>query len=270
MGISGVPPLSGFFTKDLILVQAYMHSRELFLLAALTSGLTAFYIFRVCFIIFHGTPRNPEKFSGSSESPSVMLIPMACLGFLSFFSGMFLTNGAIFDKLLSLGNYGSRTAVAPSHAPHTQIAVFSVAIAAAGLYAAYRLYIRSPGLTSGMRNALAPLVRALDLGFGLDALYLRLVDASDAVSRVLSRFDHHIIDQSFVDGFGVLTRVFSRLGDLYDRFFIDEICVDGVGATTKRLGRLIAKAQSGFVQNYLLYVAVAAALFSILVVTTHY
>jgi NADH-quinone oxidoreductase subunit L len=86
LAISGVPFLSGFFSKDEILLAAWQHGNYgLFWLAVAAAFFTAFYMFRLYFLVFTGKPRGDQK--GVHESPSVMTIPMMVLGVLAVVAG---------------------------------------------------------------------------------------------------------------------------------------------------------------------------------------
>lgn len=91
LAISGVPLLSGFYSKDAILGAALafgmLDGHFLpFLLAILAAGLTAFYMFRMVFLTFAGEPRDRHKWEHAHESPRVMTGPLVLLAFLSVVS----------------------------------------------------------------------------------------------------------------------------------------------------------------------------------------
>src|SRR5262249_15117890 len=67
--IAGLPPLSGWYSKDLILEKVYEHSPVMFALLAFTALLTAFYMFRLIFLTFTGLDRDHEKYHHAHESP---------------------------------------------------------------------------------------------------------------------------------------------------------------------------------------------------------
>ena len=87
----GLPPFSGFFSKDAILALAYEKNRAIFWLALFTAFLTAFYMLRLVVVVFFGKPRS-ENAQRGHESPAVMVIPLlilsipAALGGFSFFA----------------------------------------------------------------------------------------------------------------------------------------------------------------------------------------
>jgi NADH-quinone oxidoreductase subunit L len=88
LAISGIPPLSGFFSKDEILIAVYQSSPIMWLLALTGALLTAFYIFRLLFLVFSGTFRgSEEQMKHAHESPSVMTVPLMILAVLAAFGG---------------------------------------------------------------------------------------------------------------------------------------------------------------------------------------
>ncbi len=88
LAISGIPPLSGFFSKDEILYKTFLNSGILFYIIILfTAALTAFYMFRLVALTFYGKPRYNENQTHPHESPSTMTIPLIILAFLSAIAG---------------------------------------------------------------------------------------------------------------------------------------------------------------------------------------
>ncbi len=92
LAIAGIPPLSGFFSKDSILLGTYSNGGNLytflFLVGVITSGLTAFYMFRLLFITFHGAFRGTEEQRNHlHESPASMTLPLLILALLSVIGG---------------------------------------------------------------------------------------------------------------------------------------------------------------------------------------
>jgi NADH-quinone oxidoreductase subunit L len=82
----GLPPFSGFFSKDAILVLAYEKDRAIFWLALFTAFLTAFYMLRLVVVVFFGKPRSDRARAGQ-EAPWVMIGPLILLAIPAFASG---------------------------------------------------------------------------------------------------------------------------------------------------------------------------------------
>src|SRR5205823_12125533 len=85
VAISGIPPFSGFFSKDAILAAAFEHSPAIYWIGVITAGITAFYVSRAMFMTFFGEPRGHHH---PHESPFVMWGPLAVLGVLSLGGGL--------------------------------------------------------------------------------------------------------------------------------------------------------------------------------------
>jgi len=86
LALSGCPPFSGYYSKDLIIAWAVVKYPFLGWLSVATAGLTAFYMVRLLVVVFLGKPRDDHA-KHAHESPLVMLIPLACLALPSFIAG---------------------------------------------------------------------------------------------------------------------------------------------------------------------------------------
>src|SRR6185369_12563206 len=118
IAIAGIPPFSGFFSKDAILLSAFEKNPVLYGIALFTALLTAFYMFRLLFITFTGKFRGThEQEHHLHESPAAMTIPLVILAILSIVGGfvgipeVFMHGG---DKL---GEFLSPV-IAASHSEH--------------------------------------------------------------------------------------------------------------------------------------------------------
>ncbi len=88
LAIAGIPPLSGFFSKDAILLGAFEHDKFLYIIGVITAALTAFYMFRLLFITFNGSFRGTEEQRQHvHESPAAMTLPLIVLAVLSIIGG---------------------------------------------------------------------------------------------------------------------------------------------------------------------------------------
>jgi len=154
LAISGVPLLSGFFSKDEILLNAFTSpfgSPILWALALLAAILTAFYMFRLLFLTFYGPSRmEPEVEHHAHESPRIMTVPLLLLAFLSIIGGYLgfprvFGGGAWFERFLEPAL--ARSQAADSHLSHSTellLMLSSVAAAGLGIYLAYNFYIAIP------------------------------------------------------------------------------------------------------------------------------
>jgi len=132
LAIAGVPGFSGFYSKDMILAAALEFGMRnpqhmiIFVLALLTAGMTAFYMFRMVIMTFFGEPKDHHKYDHAHESPPNMWIPLVILAILSFafwFKSPLKEKGWLQDlvqKPASVANVAKAPAAdhAPAPAPH--------------------------------------------------------------------------------------------------------------------------------------------------------
>ena len=209
--ISGIPPFSGFFSKDEILAACYESSPLLWFAAVVVSVFTAFYIFRIFYLVFRGSLRiENAKSSHVHESPSVMLVPLVILAFLSIAGGWIgLPEGLgknlidkyfepVFSKALSLGEPASHQSLSTVY---TGMLIVLVLITASILTARYFFVNRSKippedGIKEGV------LERIIRKRFYLDEIYNMLFTKPLGIlSKSLHSFDRLVID-GFVEWVG--------------------------------------------------------------------
>ncbi|MBI2090614.1 MAG: NADH-quinone oxidoreductase subunit L [Deltaproteobacteria bacterium] len=231
LAISGAPLTAGFFSKDLILWQAFAGTRGsmwLWFLAWLTAGLTAFYMFRQFFLVFHGPCRVKESARAHiHESPRVMTMPLVLLAFGAVFAGWvgapeFLW-GSRWDRWLEPVFGG---AVEPAHGEPFQelfLMGLTLAVAAVGFVLAYLGYGRAGRALESLRPA--PGLSLLANKYYVDEIY----------------------DFVFVRP---LTRSAGWLAGSFDPKFIDAI-VNGVADRVRGSSLFWRRLQSGNVQHYL-------------------
>lgn len=150
--IAGIPPLSGFFSKDEILWNAFNQgSWFLWLVGALGAVLTAFYMFRLVILTFEGSPRYDPANVHPHEAPRTMTVPLIVLAVLSAIGGFFgiphsLGGGNLLGQWLEPTFAGAseimRLPTPEVHAIEYVLMFFSVALAAAGIYAAWKVYLK--------------------------------------------------------------------------------------------------------------------------------
>src|SRR5262245_61241881 len=147
-GLAGVPPLSGFFSKDEILASVFHeHQYVLWLLLMFGAFLTAFYTFRVVFLAFFGGPRMSKEVAHHiHESPASMTIPLVILAILTAVAGLVVgipsSEGTAFARFLSpvlpldQGEHSAGVAFS--------LLILSALVAIAGVALAWFVYGRSP------------------------------------------------------------------------------------------------------------------------------
>lgn len=118
-----------------------------------------------------------------------------------------------------------------------------------------------------IRSAFAPLVTVLDNRWYLDAVFLALVALCDRVAALAYWIDDNVVDRVFVDGWGLLMRIFAEASNFFDVTLVDAT-VDGFGGLSNDLGLgLRSLVADGQVQEYLMYAAIAFALSATLILT---
>ncbi|MGD2062950.1 MAG: NADH-quinone oxidoreductase subunit L [Nitrospirota bacterium] len=241
VAIAGVPPLAGFVSKDLILEKTFTHGGvlgyTLWAVGAIAAFMTAFYMFRLIFMTFHGQPRfEPEVAKHLHESPPSMVVPLQVLAIFSIAGGLVgwpaLLGGA---KLFGFGDglihflqpafgHGAEHAEHLSHALELGLMGLSVAIGLAGIALAYAFYIGDPQ-------------RPVRLGRDFPALHGVLLN---------KWFMDELYDVIFVNPVKNGARGLYRV---FDVPIIDGL-VNGVGSLVRATGRGLRPAQTGGVQNY--------------------
>jgi NADH-quinone oxidoreductase subunit L len=201
IAISGLPPFSGFFSKDEILAHAFEYNKVIWAVAVFTAFLTAFYMFRMLFLTFFGTYRGTHHAEEKiHESPSSMTFPLVVLAILSAIGGIIGIPEALGgNHWLShwLAPVIQHQAESPNHATEYMLMAVSVAGVLIAIGVAYVKYVKQnhvPVADEGKRTALAKLSYHK---FYIDELY-------DAVIRkpldALSVFFYRVFDRKIIDG----------------------------------------------------------------------
>jgi NADH-quinone oxidoreductase subunit L len=215
--LAGLPPLSGFWSKDEIL--AVLHGASegprygayfyaIFLLAVATAMLTAFYSFRAYFMTFWGEERFPEEASHHPhEASPVMAWPLGILALAAVVVGFAV--GPATHWFAEYLHHTPELAEAPHPELHVPLMILSGAAAVIGIAAAWVLYVRSPALPSRIAAALGPLYKASLNKLYFDEIYWALVVAPlRLLAWFSSWFDRRVIDP-LVDIIGLVPRFLS-------------------------------------------------------------
>ncbi len=245
LSISGIFPLSGFWSKDEIF-GAVMREGHYFLLivAVLVAGMTSFYMFRLCFLTFTGKPRDQHKYDHSHESPKNMTYPLMVLAFLSIFAGW------VGIPWLHKGYSSFVFFEHPHHeSPVIWLMIISTIVALSGIYLAYLMYYKRSIDPVKVGERFKPIYTFLLNKWYFDELYMgTVIKFVYWFMEVLYRFDVGIIDWfvNFVGRFGLFN---SRLWQTFDVYIIDG-AVNGAGYLTRWISGGLRKIQTGQVQNY--------------------
>jgi NADH-quinone oxidoreductase subunit L len=273
LAISGIPGLSGFFSKDEILWQAYSSpygGTLLWFIGFATAGLTAFYMFRLFFMTFAGKSRVPHEVEHHiHESPKVMTVPLVCLAIGA------LTAGYIgWPKLLGGSNHFERFLEPVFENPsmrapfeHTWslefgLMLLSVAVALAGILVAYIFYLKRPELPERAAAKAGPIYRAVLNKYYIDQIYDALfVNPTKNLGNAFAAFDLGVVDGG-VNGVGWSTRMSGELSRLWDTWVIDGLV--NVGAfLVKVMSFPVRLVQTGLVQNYAWMITLGVLIFMV-------
>ncbi|MBO4807294.1 MAG: NADH-quinone oxidoreductase subunit L [Paludibacteraceae bacterium] len=196
--IAGIFPLSGFFSKDEILVAAFEADKILYWCQTFVAGLTAFYMFRLFFRIFFYDEPNYEH--TPHEAPANMWVPLAILSVFTIFSGWFP-----FSKWISANLIGYEI--------HTvwPIAIGSTVVALIGIGTAYFLYYKKNDIPDRIANSCKRFYTWASHRFYIDEVYLFITNKIifGGICAAIAWFDRHIID-GFMDLLGWTTNTVSE------------------------------------------------------------
>lgn len=247
LAIAGIFPLSGFWSKDEI-VATTLHHPVFFVLTLTIAFMTAFYMWRLCFLTFFGTPRNQHRYDHAHESPGVMTSPLLFLAVLSIGSGWvampWLEHG--FSSFVYHGE--------PHHAePEYLLMLISTVVSGSGIGLAWLIYYRKAISADVIAARFKPLHTLLWNKYYFDELYdLIIVRPILALGTFLWSFDAKIVDGA-VNGAGWLTVVWSDAKQWFDVHIIDG-AVNGTGWIVQKTAGVLRKLQTGAVQFYALFI----------------
>ncbi len=181
--IAGIPPFSGFFSKDEILVAAFHSNKILFGIEYLVAGLTAFYMFRLYYSIFWGHDRHYHH--TPHEAPLVMTIPLMILAFGSIFSGLLPFHHLVTSDGLGFDSHIDWMIAAPS-----------ILIGVVGIAVATLMYKTENSRPAAVAKTFSHLYRWSYRKFYIDEVYLFVTKKIifNYISRPVAWFDRHIVD----------------------------------------------------------------------------
>ena len=285
VAIAGIPPFSGFFSKDEILFRTFLYhgtfvpDRVLWGLAVVTAVLTAFYMFRLINMTFFGAYRGPtwghgdddhghdeghgHAWHGPHESPRWMTFPLVVLAggaMLAGFVGVPVAFEALWPWTAAIEHFlhpsfVAEGAHAAEEAHHMSLLgelglmAFSVLIALGGIWFAYRNYVERPEAAERMAASFAGPHRVLTNKYYVDELYdATVVRGTMGGAQGLWTVDRRVVDGA-VNGTGWATIAASWVSHVLDKYVVDGL-VNLIAWTCDEASYVFRRAQTGLIQNY--------------------
>ena len=221
VAIAGVPPFSGFFSKDEILLAVHHHSPWMYWVGVITAGMTAFYVFRAIFLAFFGEYRGDRH---PHESTPWITAPLVVLALLSLAGGFIPAPRFLAPLFPATEARHDFSLVAAS------VAAGLIGIALAGLF-----YVARPGLAGALTNRLGAFYRLVYNKYFVDEVYNAAVvqPVVQGSRTVLWRG----VDVGVIDGM-----------------------VNGIGQRARDVGDLLRLFQSGNIRSYAAWVLLGAVI----------
>ena len=241
LAISGVPGLSGFFSKDEILWKTFANGHTwLWVIGLITAGITAFYMFRLVYMTFFGKFKGNGEGEHIHESPAVMTLPLAVLAVLAVIGGYIgmphiFKAANFFEEFLHPVFEKSEHILHQNTVSHTVSAewtlmIVSVVVAVIGIYIAYMFYRKKPSIPQAFIARNEKLHRVVYNKYYVDEIYRAIVIVPLVkVSEFMSAF----FDMKIIDGL-----------------------VNGTAAFFQGISGILRKIQTGLVQNYALMMSI--------------
>lgn len=295
LAISGIPLTSGFLSKDGILAGTYafasLTGNWIFpLVGFLVAFLTAFYMFRLIILTFHGEPKNKEKYDHAHESKFAMAMPLVVLATLSVFiwytpnpinaeAGWFLSswvkapeisvpNNSRYDFMKSdpvnsaevevSGKTDNEIVYSESytealHHAHIPAVIVSLLVAVTGILLAFVMYEWKKINPDKLAEKVKPLYNLSYNKWYFDEIYqATFVAGTIGLSRLLAWFDAKVVD-GIVNGSASVTRGVSRLSGVFDSVVVDGL-VNFMAYFSGMIGLFFRRFQTGKVQTYIVFV----------------
>jgi len=219
LAIAGVPPFAGFFSKEEILLAAYQHNQTIYRIALITSGLTAFYMFRLYFSIFWNKEASVHG-EHKGEGGFAMMMPLVLLAI-----------GAAAAGFIPFGHFVSSDRIILQTEFHLMFSIAPVALGLAGIFVAMWMYKSASDIPDKLASSLSGLYKAAYHKFYIDELYM-------------------FISQK------IIFNLIGRPAAWFDKNVVDGL-VNATGNGTRKISEEIKEMQSGKVQQYAIYFLVS-------------
>ena len=190
LAIAGIPPFSGFFSKDEILSACYEFSPSMGIIMTMIAGLTAFYMFRLYYNIFWRKDYQLHNEEGHHahaphESPASMSIPLIFLAAVTCIAG-----------LIPFGHFVTSDASTYNIHLNLTVASISVIVALIGIAIATAMYRKESPMPAKLANSFNGFYKAAMHRFYIDEVYLFITKKIifNNIARPIAWFDRHVID----------------------------------------------------------------------------
>lgn len=239
LAISGMPFLSGFWSKDMIIAASYDKSMLLFWIGTITAVLTAFYMFRIYFMTFEGEYRghaHPHESHWSVTTPLVALaIPSIGLGLLGSPLNDYKLLHFLDHNFHSHMEHGQSGWDFLMHELTLPIGYLPLLAFIGGTAVAYMVYRQGLGLNTFFKENLAPLHKASQNKWYIDEIYNFVVS--------------------------ILMAFFRGTWNFFERFIIEGVFINGLAwRGTEVVGEVLRTNQTGKVQGYIASMVVSVVL----------
>lgn len=204
LAIAGVPPFSGFFSKEEILTAAFHSDKLIYGIALFTAGLTAFYMFRLYFSIFwkreykdsHEDTKTQSENHHHSEAPYTMKLPLMVLGVMAVIAGF-----------VPFGNFVSSDGEALHSEFHLTMAIAPIAFGLIGIFIALLMYKTENDTPAKVANALSSLYQSAYRKFYFDEIYLFITKriVFNLIGRPSAWIDKNVVN-GLVDAGGMFAQ----------------------------------------------------------------
>lgn len=284
LAISGIPLTSGFLSKDGLLAGTLAFGELtghwlIPIIGFTVAFMTAFYMFRLVILTFHGSPRNQHKFDHAHESPKLMAVPLIILSTLSIFiwytpnpiapdAGWFLgkwietpstvvPEAASFDFMINEDPAAdvihSEKYEHAMHTVHYPAMGLSIGLAGMAILLAFSMYQWKKINPDKIAESVKPLYNFSLNKWYIDELYhASFISGTLMLGKILFWFDANIVD-GIVNGSAWFTRVMAKISGWFDTFVVDGL-VNFTAFMSGFIGLTFKRIQTGKVQTYLVFV----------------
>ena len=262
LSLSGFPLLAGFWSKDEILGFAFGTGQYIFfVVGAFTAFLTAFYMFRLVFVVFGGKQSHAAEHA--HESPKTMTIPLIILAILAIIAGYvgapFISKAASFGEFIKNGIHVKE--VAFNFIPMA----ISVVVALCGILLAYLMYGKRAIPTNWLYRYVKPYHKVLVNKYYMDEFYSKaIVRPGIKFAHLVNWFDKNVID-GFVNLAGKATLVISKGVHLFDLGVVDGF-VNWTAKETYNSGKRLRQLQTGNISEYAIVMFAVLAVYIIYII----